>query len=714
MKKLILSFLAISTLCLTGNAQLNEDFQPCSINETTKQAEDYMEKVFKEHPELELQHNEMLQLVENSKVEFDGNRNATYVIPVVFHVLHEYGSENLSDAVIVQSVQNMNLRWQNNHPDSVDIIPEFKQLAGGLDLEFRLANIDPYGNCTNGINHIYSHETQNGDQYSKLNQWDRSKYLNIWVCVYTEGASAYSHYPESTDGFQFWIDGILSRASAVFSTTTLAHEAAHWLNLQHVWGNTNEPEVQCGDDGVTDTPVTMGHGGGSCTYSWLTGPNCRMCDTTIIENAQNIMDYTGCGRMFTIGQMERSENALNSISGQRINIWNDTTLAATGTHDTSTVQLCAPVADFNASEKRICVGSSTTFTDHSWNASVTNRTWTFQDGTPASSNNALVNVTFNTPGWKTITLEVSNAAGNDSRTSSNYIYVSPDWADFTGPASLDIEGNQSNLFLVENPEDNWGRFQAIDGVGYDGSKAFKLNNFKDVSDADPFTADGWYNERLGGSMDYLVTPAFDLRNTTGVTVGFWYSYASNASQSTDITEVLKVYSSRNCGETWVTRKTIQGSDLVTGGYAGNLDYTPMNNQMWEYAEFTYAPTSQDNRTRFMFEFEASDLASNLYIDNINVNGTLNLESAEIKDLELIVFPNPTKGEAINVRYTAKNEVVEFILRDITGKVISTEVVNTTNAAVTHQIKGSTNLPSAPYFLEVRSGDYSTTKKIVVL
>ena len=116
----------------------------------------------------------------------------------------------------------------------------------------------------------------------------------------------------------------------------------------------------------------------------------------------------------------------------------------------------------------------------------------------------------------------------------------------------------------------------------------------------------------------------------------------------------------------------------------------------------------------MFEFEASDRSNNLYIDNINVNGTLSITAQEIQDLELIVFPNPTKGEAINVRYTAQNEAVKFILRDITGKVISTETVNTTNSSVTHRIEGSANLPSAPYFLEVRSGDYSTTKKIVVL
>lgn len=725
MKKLILSAFTIGFIAIGINAQESEDLKPCGINEAEVKAKAHLEGIFDKHPHLRAEHERMLKLLKNSKVSQNKNggpKSNHYVIPTVWHIIHEYGNENLDDALIYASMDKLNEQWQHDDADSTLIIPEFKQIAGGLNIEFRLANIDPYGNCTNGIEHIYSHETRVGDDLSKLHQWDRSSYLNIWVTVGMEGApsaAAYSYGPESTDGFGFYIDGVISRvayATSAGSETTMTHEVAHWLNISHVWGPTNEPEVQCGDDGVADTPITQGHSGnGGCNYAWLSGPANRVCDTSVIENAQNYMDYAGCGRMFTQGQMLRAENALNSISGGRINLWNDTTLAATGTHDTSTVQLCTPVADFNTPDTRICVGATATFTDHSWNAVVDNRTWTFQDGTPATSTSPIANVTFNSPGWKSITLEVSNASGSDTKTMTNYIYVSPDWADFTGPASLDIEGNQEYLFLVENPEDNWARFDGVDGVGYDGSKAFRLNNYKDISDADPFTSEGNYYNNLGRSMDYLITPSFDLRNTTGVTVGFWYSYASANTNSADVEEVLKVYSSRNCGESWLTRKTITGSQLLSGGFAGgDLNFVPSNNQMWQYAEFTYTPTSQDNRTRFMFEFEASDRSNNLYIDNINVNGTLSITAQEIQDLELIVFPNPTKGEAINVRYTAQNESVKFILRDITGKVISTETVNTTNSSVTHRIEGSANLPSAPYFLEVRSGDYSTTKKIVVL
>ena len=78
------------------------------------------------------------------------------------------------------------------------------------------------------------------------------------------------------------------------------------------------------------------------------------------------------------------------------------------------------------------------------------------------------------------------------------------------------------------------------------------------------------------------------------------------------------------------------------------------------------------------------------------------------------YPNPSAGEAINVSYMAQDEPVEFTLLDAKGKVIATQVINTTNGQVTTQLNNTANLPSALYFLEVTSGDNSTTRKVVVM
>jgi hypothetical protein len=104
----------------------------------------------------------------------------------------------------------------------------------------------------------------------------------------------------------------------------------------------------------------------------------------------------------------------------------------------------------------------------------------------------------------------------------------------------------------------------------------------------------------------------------------------------------------------------------------------------------------------------------LFIDNINVNGVLNLQEAGLEGMDLQVYPNPTAGEPINVSYMALDEPTTFTLRYAQGKIIATQIIETTNGQVTQQLNNTANLPAALYFLEVRSGDNATTRKVVVM
>jgi PKD repeat protein len=72
-----------------------------------------------------------------------------------------------------------------------------------------------------------------------------------------------------------------------------------------------------------------------------------------------------------------------------------------------------PVAQFNASAPNVCTGNSITFTNYSV-GQITGVSWTFQDGTPATSTNGSETVTFSTPGIKTIMLTATNANGTNT------------------------------------------------------------------------------------------------------------------------------------------------------------------------------------------------------------------------------------------------------------------------------------------------------------
>ena len=728
MKKIILSALLLTGISFGVQAQ--DPIQKCASYEA-------LDKTFDMYPELRHGY-EVSLLLQNSIVaeKTDGN---DYVIPVVFHILHEYGTENIDDSQVYDAMEVINREFNAQDPDSVDVVAEFQNLIGNGHMEFKLAALDPLGNCTNGIEHIYSHESRTGDSYAKLNQWNRSRYLNIWVVkiVGTPGAAAYATFPAGTDGNGYWVDGVLSGHTYIGSIGTsntgnesvLTHEIGHYFALPHTFGNSdliNDGPTICNDDGILDTPPTKGWNFcpmGTYPAGWID------CDPAglLVEDVQNYMEYSYCDRHFTPGQVSVMHNTLNGISGQRNNLWTDSTLMLTGltnvilpqvpSNDINnlTVPLCAPIADFNSVQKTTCVGDLINFTDASWNAVIDSRLWTFQDGSPATSTSPSPSISFTSPGYKTVTLQSTNAAGTGTETRTEYIYVYPNWADFSGPASINLENHYANWFKVINIEENDAEFKISNTGGIGNSKAFKLNNYKDVTNADLFTNDFFYNNRLGLSVDELITPSFDFRYTTGINVSFKYALATNATDAADVTETLKVYSSRDCGKTWSLKKSIPATQIVTAGFAGFTDFVPTSDNQYQEESFTYIPTSADSKTIFKFVFEASDISSNLFIDDINVTGTLSLTSNVISAMDLNVFPNPTSnGNAINIAYQGQDEAVTFTLRNAQGKEISSETIEATNTSVERTLNGSQNLSAACYFLEISAGGHTTTRKVVVL
>lgn len=243
-------------------------------------------------------------------------------IQVVFHVLHQGGIENISDVQIIDAVRILNEDFNKRNADTVSVIPVFQNIIGNAGIEFQLATIDPQGNPTTGIDRIYTtFATPTNVDSFYLNQWDQSSYLNIWTAKVGAVPAPNPLSPASADSFPEK-DGIIILPQYVGSIGTglyalsraLTHQVGHFLNLMHPWGNTNDPGVTCGDDSVSDTPITKGF-----TYCAIDS-NAAVCTPGIIENAQNFMEYSYCSRMFTQGQVNRMKDCLNSSVGHRNNL----------------------------------------------------------------------------------------------------------------------------------------------------------------------------------------------------------------------------------------------------------------------------------------------------------------------------------------------------------------------------------------------------------
>lgn len=437
------------------------------------------------------------------------------------------------------------------------------------------------------------------------------------------------------------------------------------------------------------------------------------------ENVQNYMEYAYCQIMFTPGQKDVMRTALQGEDSFRQNLITPDNHAATGI-DVAGPVVCIPKPAISANKKYVCIGQTVTFQDKSYNGVVTSREWTFQDGSPATSTAANPTVSFTSFGPKNVTLKVTNEAGEATEVFVGYIDVSETHAAYTGPKTFNFEdATQWQELRYNNVNDNYGKF-APTNLGFNSNGAVKLGLYKDLSNTLPGTQDSRYYQNLGGQIDEIITPTFDLRHTGGVTFSFDYSYASNAVISSDITEQITIFYSRDCSETWVplgtsTTSVVGGAALISGGFAGGANYAPVSANDWKNKSSAFNVTALDNRTRFKIQFKSSDFSNNLYIDNIMIGGSLGIADDFSTEHELVVSPNPVVGGGnLNIQYTAGSEPVTFTLRNLQGEAISTVVRNEVNQAVAFGFEISENIAASYYFLEVTSAGASTVKKIAVI
>ncbi|MBL7964218.1 MAG: T9SS type A sorting domain-containing protein [Flavobacteriales bacterium] len=573
---------------------------------------------------------------------------STYVIPVVFHIIHDNGPENISDEQIEDAMRVLNDDFNQLNADWNAVNPAFLGVVANVGITFRLAQKDPSGNCTRGITRTQSVLTYDGTQTMKdLIQWPRNKYLNVWVAASAAGAAGYTYTPGSVNSsWGVTADGIVLLhnytgsigTSSPQRSRTLTHEVGHWINLRHTWGPTNDPGLasNCSeDDNVSDTPNTVGWT--SCNIS---GISCGSLD-----NVENYMEYSYCSKMFTNGQKTRMLAALNSNTAQRNQLWQPGNLAATGTNGTDL--LCA--AALSSDNRIVCAGSQVQFQDASYHGA-TSWSWSFPGGSPANSTQENPAVTYDTPGIYAVTLTAGNSAGSVSTTETNYITVLP----ATGAPTPYTEDFESVSTL---PDAEWSVVNQNSGVtfalsnaaAYSGSRSILLNNAaNDTND-----------------IDELMSTTVDLSNATQVTLSFRHAFTRRASGDNDI---LRVYVSSDCGATWSLRKQMRASTNLTTAPDQTAPFTPNGPAQWAYTEVTNIISSfwtSDFRFKFWFQNQGGN---NFWLDDININGMpVGLSEVVTASTEPLVRPNPATDQAELWLVMERAEATRIELFDALGR-----------------------------------------------
>ena len=646
MMKKTLIVIGMCCFCCSGFAQQSMNCGTDELRITTlKQNPELTKAVIECEKELELFTREFISAKAEKDITAD---TALYVIPVVFHIIHNYGNENIANEQIYSAIDMLNKTFRKQRDDTASIVEVFKPLHADTQIEFRLAKRDPNGNCHSGINRIASSLSETGDHAVKnLVHWNPANYLNVYVVKNAAGLAGHAIFPSDADTVPEWDGIVLSHnyvgtigTSDLTRSVAFAHECGHYLNLQHIWGGNNvpgyyflpcaDPNHDCNiDDGVDDTPPTIGWQ--SCN---LNGASCG----SALDNVQNVMDYSYCNIMFTIGQKDRMQAALNSPIGNRSNLWQPANLIATGVYDAPV--LCG--VDFSSSKKVVCPGGEISFNNESYHVPVDSVLWSFEGGTPASSTEELPEVTYNAEGVYEVGLTVFLNGSSVSETKSNFISVLPDggvvYPIYTESFELLSSLNGPDWFENSFDEENhW--LITDDNVAFDGSQCIMLDNLSSTME----------------TKDELYSPLVDLSNTSEMDITFRYAFAGKTSE---INDELLVQLNKSCGNFWLTKSTIDSAELVTGSPL--IDpYIPSYDE-WRLG-LVNIPSSylvDDFRFRFVFNGRGGN---NVFIDDINIDVAAGVEENSFEKNQLRLFPNPTTGKINRVlpEYAGKIKAVKL-------------------------------------------------------
>ncbi len=712
---LIIAGLAISSQTFSQNNTIDqsntregESVEYCTTHKKLEQ--------LLQDPDLAFKYQKGQQIMQQQETLLKQNQEkagTVYKIPIVFHLLHNGGTEKISDEQILDGLRVLNRDFRRLNADANNVVSAFQGMPADIEIEFVLATIAPNGQCFSGITHTQSpvtNDTQN-DSYDGQDQvnaiingndvyqgnWNPSNYLNVIICKSIGGAGGYTFNPMWGTGNNMYYNSVFVLSnyigeigtSSPFTARTLTHEVGHWLNLSHTWGGNNSPgdTDACNyDDGVDDTPNCIG-----LTTCNLNANTCTGIDPFYgfdqIDNAENYMDYSYCSKMFTPGQKTRMRAAITSSVAGRNNVWTSSNLQAVGA--TGNPPLCQ--AKFDADNRIICNGQTVQFDDQSFH-NPTSWSWTFVGGSPATSTQQNPSVTYNTAGNYPVTLTVSNASGTVSNTIQDFITVLPE----TGIAPI----HESFEFETIFPSNNWfleaspigANWELKDGVGYSGTKCAKVNAYSEAP-----------------STTVLESTSITLDLNLSASLSFKYAYTTKGSNAGD---KLIVKVSKNCGQTWVTKKVLQGTTLQTAPPTSS-EFEPTLSE-WKTATINSSSLASyltsDFRIKFIFENKGG--GNNLYIDDINIDGVVTVEENKFLN-DLSLYPNPTTNNASLSFYLNQQEEISIDIVDLVGKKVLSIFNGTLPSGQQFFSLPTNTLSKGIYFVRINNNKNGITQKLII-
>lgn len=608
------------------------------------------------------------------------------IIPTLVHVHYTSALFPITPDRIANAITQCNAYMRGLNDDIDQVHPDFQGIVGDFGVELRLARIDANGQCTSGI--IYHWHDANQPlpdvwQYAQ----NTASYLNIHVCP---GINSWTIIPspgsppvgDPGDGIFF------TTYDAQFRPSTLAHEVGHWLGLSHTFGNTNTSAVACGDDGIADTPATKGSAVGVCDQ-WLSE-----CAAGVIENVDNHMDYSLCGRMFTQGQAAHVGSVVMDPAIARHNLHQPANLAATGV-------LAAPPCAMQAwAWHRSFIGCDSTRVQFYALASgqvPDSVRWAFPGGSPTTSTATLADVYYNTPG--THTAQLTSCVGGVCNTISYPVQVAVNDAGANGLpliASLPFTEDFENGFALPQPH-----MHAVD----DGTPTWQ-----------PYHQGGY----ASANSLYVPAEALTQNDTCDLVLGnFDFSALALPSVS------LKVAATHYPMGAWHTLE-LRFRELCSGNFSAgpwqiwqlnemnvpnsSSGFAPTADNQWATLSASFPAWAQSTRVELVLRLRrpwlpASFTPEGFWIDDLFVGNDMSTAVPTHAADAFTIAPNPASGSALLV---LPNGSRALTAHDATGRTILHR--SATGGSTTLNVS---DWPAGIYVLRVATADGLRTARLTV-
>ena len=629
-------------------------------------ADQLHQKMLKEHPVYNANHlgmEKQLYGLKNEAASSSTRSLSAQTIPVVVHIIHQNGAENISNAQVFDAIQHLNDAFKN--------LGVYDPSTGvDTEIEFCLAIRDPQNNSSIGINRIESAltdviiETQDQDLKALL-QWNPLDYLNIWVVneitsvSFGPDVAGYAYFP-AAHGFAE--DGIVMEANFMGSSPSnskvLVHEAGHYLGLYHTFeGGCSNNDCQLNGDRICDTPPDQSTAPVTC------GLNINTCDTdeddTSINNPFrpialgglgdqndmhiNYMDYgyQTCFSAFTEGQKERMNNALSTTRQSLLSSFGCQSPCSLTSYDASFM---------STPSSSVLVGDLVTFNNGSDPADIYE--WSIDNELISNTTNS--SYTFNQEGLYTVNLFIQDTINNCQSTFEQIIEVICEGdASFTTTSTEVLPGETVSFINTSSGNDSYQWF--LDGALYSTDNDISL----------VLTDPGYYSLYLVGVTDFCL----NYSSTVTIIVGtcteedksemHWY-FGENTALDFNSGEPVAVPGSQltafegsacfsdnngnllfytNGVNIWDASNTVMpnGSDLMGGALTS----------AWNQALIIPCPHNSDQYYVF-----TCDEAENAYANGIRyskVDMTLNGGRGDITDVKN-VFLCPVNYEIMSAAY----------------------------------------------------------------